>query len=394
MTTPPPQHPPAGPGHSWPPPSPPPVWGAPPPAYGTPPGYTHQPALNGFALASLLVGLLCFPPLGIVFAVVALVQIARKGERGRALAVAGLVVSLLTTAVLVTGVTRYAEHFTGGLGAEREPEQVEGQLTGMDELRVGDCFNVPGGDLLDETRFTYRIGCDRVHDAEVTAATAIGQSSYPSKGWLKENATDACWKAQDAYAMDSWALPGYAEMFYFTPTPDGWQNGDRRLLCLIGTSTQEHKGSLRKDAGMLTPDQVTLLGALNTVDQALGRAPDRELDEALPEHQKWARGVDEALAAEERMLQGVTTHQGTGPAAGARLREVAAARKEWQRAARATRPADFQRAWDAALAALSVDTEKALRGSYGLSTRVPEWLRPGPDGPGTGSGRGPSSESV
>ncbi|MGE7385501.1 DUF4190 domain-containing protein [Streptomyces sp. NPDC004126] len=385
MTTPPPQHPPAGPGHSWPPP--PPVWG-PPPAYG------HPPALNGFALASLLVGLLCFPPLGIVFAVVALVQIARKGERGRALAVAGLVVSLLMTAVLVTGVTRYAEHFAGALGGGRYAEQVEGQLTGMDELRAGDCFNVPGGDLLDEARFTYRIGCDRVHDAEVTAATVIGQSSYPSKGWLKENATDACWKAQDAYAMDSWALPGYAEMFYFTPSPDSWQNGDRRLLCLIGTSTQEHKGSLRKDAGMLTPDQVTLLGALNTVDQALGRVPDRELDEALPEHQKWARGVDEALAAQERMLQGVTSRQGTGPAAGARLREVAAARKEWQRAARAARPGDFQRAWDAALAALSVDTEKALRGSYGLSTQVPEWLLPGPDSSGAGSGRGPSSESV
>ncbi|RST06096.1 DUF4190 domain-containing protein [Streptomyces sp. WAC07149] len=388
MTTPPPQHPPAGPGHSWPPPSPPPVWGPPPSAYG------HPPALNGFALASLLVGLLCFPPLGIVFAVVALVQIARKGERGRALAVAGLVVSLLTTAVLVTGVTRYAEHFTGAPGRARYAEQVEGQLTGMDELRVGDCFNVPGGDLLDETRFTYRIGCDRVHDAEVTAATAIGQNPYPGKGWLEETATNTCWKAQDAYAMDSWALPGYAEMFYFTPSPDSWQNGDRRLLCLIGTSTEEHKGSLRKDAGMLTPDQVTLLGALNTVDQALGRVPDRELDQALPEHQKWARSVDEALAAEERMLQGVTSRQGTGPAAAARLREVAAARKEWQRAARAARPGDFQRAWDAALSALSVDTEKALRGSYGLSTRVPEWLQPGPDGPGTGPGRGPSAESA
>ncbi|MFJ3878706.1 septum formation family protein [Streptomyces sp. NPDC090077] len=383
MSTPPPQHPPAGPGHSWPPPSPPPVWG-PPPSYG------HPPALNGFALASLLVGLLCFPPLGIVFGVVALVQIARKGERGRALAVAGLVVSLLTTAVLTVGVTRYAEHFTGALGGVPAPEEVEGRLTGMDELRVGDCFNVPGGDLLDEARFTYRVGCDRVHDAEVTSATTLRPGPYPGKGWLKETSTDTCWKAQDAYAMDSWALPDYAEMFYFTPSPDGWQSGDRRLLCLVGTSTQDHKGSLRKDAGMLTPDQVTLLSALNTVDQALGRAPERDLDEALGEHQKWARGVDEALAAEERVLQGVTSREATGPAAVAQLKELAAARKEWQRAARATRPADFQRAWDAALAALSVDTEKALRGSYGLSTRVPQWLESGPGG----SGRGPSVESV
>lgn len=387
MNTPPPQHPPAGPGHSWPPPSPPPVWG-PPPAYG------HPPALNGFALASLLVGLLCFPPLGIVFGVVALVQIMRKGERGRALAVVGLVVSLLTTAVLVTGVTRYAEHFTGALGAEPYPEQVEGELTGMDELRAGDCFNVPGGDLLDDSRFTYRVGCDEVHDAEVTSAVTLGPGGFPGRGKLKGSAAETCWKAQDAYAMDTWALPEYAEMFYFTPSAESWQGGDRRLLCLIGTSTEEHRGSLRKDVGMLTGDQVTLLGALNATDQALGRVPDRDVDEALPEYRTWARQVDEALAAQERILQGPAAREGTGPAAGAQLKAVGAARKEWQRAARATRPADFQRAWDAALAAQSVDAEKTLRGAYGLSTRVPEWLRPGPDGTGAGSGRGPSHESV
>ncbi|MFF5702190.1 DUF4190 domain-containing protein [Streptomyces sp. NPDC012794] len=385
MSIPPPQPPSAGPGHSWPPP--PPLWG-PPPAHG------HPPALNGFALASLLVGLLCFPPLGIVFGIVALVQIARKGERGRVLAIVGLVVSLLTTAALVTGVSRYAEHFLGRIGEGRELEHVEGRLTGMDELRQGDCFNVPGGDLLDEARFTYRVGCDQVHDAEVTSTTVLGPGGFPGKGRLKGTATDTCWKAQDAYAMDTWALPAYAEMFYFSPTAESWQGGDRRLLCVIGTSTEEHRGSLRKDAGMLTPDQVTLLGALNTADQALGRAPDEDLDEALPEYRAWARGVDEALAAEERMLQGVTSREGTGPAAAAQLKQVAAARGQWQRAARATRPADFQRAWDAALSALSVDTEKALRGAYGLSTRVPEWLRPEPGGPGAGSGRGPSAESV
>ncbi|MCX5376103.1 DUF4190 domain-containing protein [Streptomyces sp. NBC_00091] len=386
MSTPPPQQPPVGPGHSWPPPSPPPVWG--------PPAYRHPPALNGLALASLLVGLLCFPPLGIVFGIVALVQIARKGERGRALAIVGLVVSVVMSAVLVAGAARFAGSFLGRLGEARELEHVEGQLTGMDELRPGDCFNVPGGDLLDESRFTYRVGCDQAHDAEVTSTTVLGPGGFPSRGKLKETATDTCWKAQDAYAMDTWALPSYAEMFYFAPSAESWQGGDRRLLCLIGTSTEEHRGSLRKDAGMLTPDQVTLLSALNAVDQALGRAPDAELDEELAQYRTWAREVDEVLAGEERTLQGAVSRPGTGPAAAAQLKEVAAARKEWQRASRVTRPADFQQAWDAALGLLSVDTEKALRGAYGLSTRVPEWLEGGPEGPGAGSGRGPSSESV
>ncbi|MFF4366268.1 septum formation family protein [Streptomyces sp. NPDC001594] len=382
MSTPPPQPPrPAGPGHSWPPPSPQPGW-------GPPPGPAGPPALNGFALASLLVGLLCFPPLGVVFALVALAQIGRRHERGRALAVVGLVVSLLTSAVMLYGLASYTRPFLERLGSSRPaPEPVEGQLTDTGRLRPGDCFNVPGGDLLDETPFTYRTDCARVHDAEVTAATTLGPGPFPGASKLKDTATDACWKAQDAYAMDSWALPGYAEMYYFAPTREAWRAGDRRLICLIGTSGQDHKGSLRNDAGMLSPEQVSLLSALNAADGALGSAPERELDEALPEYRTWAGRVDAALGAEELALRDAAAAH---PEAGARLGELAAARAQWQRAARAARPADFRQAWDAAEAALTTGTEKALRGAYGLSTRVPEWLQGGQGG----SGRGPSSDAA
>lgn len=51
---------------------------------GSAPGYGQQPpALNGFALASLLSGLLCFPPLGMAFGIAALVQIAKRGTGAR-----------------------------------------------------------------------------------------------------------------------------------------------------------------------------------------------------------------------------------------------------------------------------------------------------------------------
>lgn len=377
MSTPPPQPPSsAGPGHSWPPPSPRPGWG--------PPGQAGPPPLNGFALASLLVGLLCFPPLGVVFGLVALAQIRRRGERGRVLAVAGLAVSLLTSAVLLYGLTSYTRPFLEHLGSRPEPEQVEGQLTDMGRLRAGDCFNVPGGDLLAETPFTYRTDCAQVHDAEVTSAVTLGPGGFPGASKLKDSATETCWKAQDAYAMDAWALPDYAEMYYFAPTRDSWRAGDHRLMCVIGTSGQDHRGSLRKDAGMLTPEQVTLLTALNDADGAVGRAPERELDEALPEYRTWAREVDEALGAQERVLRDA---EAAHPEAGARLKELAAARTAWQRAERAVRPSDFRQAWDAAEGALTTESEKALRGAYGLSTRVPEWLR----GAQAGPGRGPSS---
>ncbi|MET9957730.1 DUF4190 domain-containing protein [Streptomyces sp. NPDC006326] len=346
----------------------------------------REPALNGFALASLLVGLLCLPPLGIVFGIVALVQIARKGERGRPLAVAGLAVSVVMTLSVVAVTGRYGPVLLDRLEALPQYEDVEGELADIDELRAGDCFNVPGGDLLDESPLIHRVACTQVHHAEVTSSTRFEDEVFPGTQQVKKWAADACWKAQDAYAMDTWALPSYAQMYYFTPSREAWSDGDRRLLCVIGTTGQDHRGSLRKDAGMLKPEQVSFLRAMNDADLALGGAPDEEIDEALPSYREWARGVDAALGAEARMLEEAKTGPEAAAAAQARLKEVASARGHWQRASRATRPADFQDAWDAASGALSVGTEKALRGALGLSTAVPEWLADEPrDGPGTGA---------
>ncbi|MEU7554302.1 DUF4190 domain-containing protein [Streptomyces sp. NPDC044571] len=344
---------------------------------------SREPALNGFALASLLVGLLCLPPLGIVFGIAALVQIARKGERGRSLAVVGLAVSVVLTLSAVAVAGRYGPVLLDRLEALPQYEGVEGELADMDELRAGDCFNVPGGDLLDEDPLIHRVACTQVHHAEVTSSTRFEDKVFPGTQQVEKWAADACWKAQDAYAMDTWALPSYAQMYYFSPSREAWNDGDRRLLCVIGTAGHDHRGSLRKDAGMLQPEQVAFLRAMNEADLVLGGAPDEEIDEALPSYREWAREVDGALGAEARMLEEAKARPEAAAAAEARLREVAAARGQWQRASRATRPADFQDAWDTASGALSVGVEKALRGAFGLSTEVPEWLA---DQPRDGSG--------
>ncbi|MFK0237903.1 DUF4190 domain-containing protein [Streptomyces vinaceus] len=354
----------------------------PPPSWPPPPAQPAdaEPALNGLALVSLLVGLLCLPPLGIVFGIVALVQIARKGERGKALAITGLAVSLTMTAALALVTARAADGLFGRADTAGGYEDVAGELTTMDEMRRGDCFNVPGGDLLAERPFIYKIACSSPHEGEVTSSTRLAQRVFPGASELKGLAVDACWKAQDAYAMDTWALPSYAETFYFVPSRESWEGGDRRLLCVIGTAEQEHRGSLRRDATMLTPEQVAFLRVMNEADLALGRQPDAEIDEELPRYREWAGAVDRSLGVEAGLLDGVRERPELAAAAGAQLKEVEAARAGWQRAARATKPAEFQTAWDEASAALSVETEKALRGAYGLETTVPEWLAGQSDG--------------
>ena len=69
----------------------PPYGGVPYPVWGQ--GYTPfaRPApVNGVAIASLVLGLLCFlPAVGLILGIIALVQIKKRGERGKGLAIAG-----------------------------------------------------------------------------------------------------------------------------------------------------------------------------------------------------------------------------------------------------------------------------------------------------------------
>ncbi|MEU9300521.1 DUF4190 domain-containing protein [Streptomyces sp. NPDC048269] len=388
MSTPP--SPPPGPGHSWPPPAPQSVW-APPPGYGQ---SQSQPELNGFALASLLVGLLCLPPLGIVFGVVALVQITKKGQRGKALAIVGLVLSVVMTGVLAVTVDRVGGAVRDRLDAMSELSDVEGDLTDLDDLRAGDCFNVPDGDLLAERPLTYKVDCAQAHHGEVTASKATDLTGVPESDEADRASEEACWKAQDEYAMDTWALPAYADMFYFAPSRQSWRQGDRRLLCVIGTTEEEQRGSLRRDARMLKPEQAAFLRAANAVEFLVGRAPEEEIEDALPEHQAWAREVYAALGEEAKVLEADKARPGLEKAVQAQLKEIGAARAAWQRTSQAKTAADFDKQWGRALGAMSLDTEKALRGAYGLSTEVPEWLEDSSGSPEGEPGRGPSAQAA
>ncbi|MER5727909.1 DUF4190 domain-containing protein [Streptomyces sp. NPDC002138] len=393
MSTPPPPQPPHNP------------WAAPPP--GAPYGYGHpvapvpgEAALNGFALASLLVGLLCFPPLGVVFAIVALVQIATRGERGKALAIAGLAVSVLMSGVLALAavelvgpvgerLARGADRGTAGTGgASRE---VEGDPADLEEVRAGDCFNVPGADLLAETPLVFKVACTRPHHGEITASYLADPGGFPGDEALAARAEERCWQAQDTYAMDTWALPEFAEMYFFAPTEEQWGDGRRSVLCVLGTTEGEQRGSLKRDAAMLTPGQVSFLSAANRLDSALTAAPVTDLKGSLPAYRAWAAKVEPAMEAEAAALR----TSAAGPPADALLKEVEAAGKEWQAAALAQRPEDFRAAWSRAVDATSVETERKLRGALGLATKVPSWLEDS-DGSDTGwlDGEGAHSQSV
>jgi hypothetical protein len=121
---------------SGPPPSGPPPWGPPPwaggygpygPPQAHPPGpppwqqrYPAPRSTNGFAVASLccsLVGLVTYGVggvLGIVFGIVALRGIARDGQDGRGLAIAGIVVGAVVIALGILAAVLVLSVWSGG----------------------------------------------------------------------------------------------------------------------------------------------------------------------------------------------------------------------------------------------------------------------------------------
>lgn len=76
------------------------------PGYGPPPpppgwaGYAIPPATNGMAIAALVSVFFC-APLALVFGIIALSQISGTNQKGRGLAIAGIVLSVLALIVAV-----------------------------------------------------------------------------------------------------------------------------------------------------------------------------------------------------------------------------------------------------------------------------------------------------
>lgn len=72
---------------------------APPYGYGQPPyGYPQQEGWNGFAIAGFVLSFFC-GLLGLIFSAIALSQLKTRPQRGRGLAIAGLIISLVAIVV-------------------------------------------------------------------------------------------------------------------------------------------------------------------------------------------------------------------------------------------------------------------------------------------------------
>lgn len=179
---------------------------------------------SGLAVATLIFGIIGAVPIALILGVIALVRIASKGQRGRGLAVSGLVLSLL---------------WTGGIAAAiyllrpTEPERdAQGQITTPqsarpESLRVGDCVaKMKEGEILN----VQAQPCSKPNGGKVYAVFNLTAGSWPGTAALDTTVQKECETRHKALKQPA---SKSAEFWSIQPTEDSWKLGDRRVVCLV-----------------------------------------------------------------------------------------------------------------------------------------------------------------
>ncbi len=204
--------------------------------YGPPP---PKPGTDGFAIASLIFGIIGGILLSAIFGFVALSRIRRTGRGGRGLALAGLVLSGVW--VLIYGVIIVAVIATS---ADRD---AAGRITDAGDvsafsLEVGDCLN--GLKESDNISSLPAVPCDQPHEGEVFAMIQLPDGGYPGDEKISTDAGDRCSAAFETYAPSS-VSDEKIELFYLQPTQLSWAQGDREITCIATDPSRKRTGSIK-----------------------------------------------------------------------------------------------------------------------------------------------------
>lgn len=194
---------------------------------------------SGWAIAAFITGLI--PLIGIVAAlplgIVALVKIAKTGDRGKWLAIIGMVVSgLWWIGIVALGLwvqSNQAQRDDNGVITE------EGTLD-FGDVRRGDCVRIPA--LVDEGTvgaFDLKgVPCADEHNAQALFVVNFPDSDYPGKTGLERQSALAC---GPKYAAEN-VQP--TNRYFLYPTEDRWNQTDgHRSICFITNGGEPMTGS-------------------------------------------------------------------------------------------------------------------------------------------------------
>lgn len=208
---------------------------------GTPDQFLGRAKTSGFAIASFVFGLLGGVLLSVIFGIVALVRIRRRGQRGKGFAIAGLALS--GAWVLVVGVA-----IAVLLIEQPDRSAATGQIAhqgtaSIFSLRPGDCFQNPVGSGELHVGNVTAVPCTTAHNAQVFAIFQLNAAGYPGRAAMLQLADRGC-RARVARYVDRSKLTGTMSLHFVFPEPGSWAAGRRSVSCLIVDASKDLTSSL------------------------------------------------------------------------------------------------------------------------------------------------------
>ncbi|GAA4604852.1 hypothetical protein BJY16_005165 [Actinoplanes octamycinicus] len=316
--------------------------------------------LSGFAVASLVFGLIGGLLLGPLLGVAALVKIKQTGQRGKGLAIAGLVLSGVWVLVLavVVGVNKY----------------VVNRAEDVVALQIGQCFDLPstGPEDVFPGPITT-LPCTQPHRAEMVgwASPVEGRGTagdYPGVAALVQRAETGCATISRNYVLDPVSLPAGVRPRWYIPRAAEWARGSYGITCFLATDGAPVSRPLREDASIVNRDQLTFLLAIRDcaestakVEALLAGGPAAELRSATKQ-------TAEAWSTMWLKLRAGAWPAEAQPAIIQWIADVDAAQPLWQEAAAATSDRDLRDKVRRAQQRSGADHLLAVRRALGLST--------------------------
>ncbi|MER8185990.1 DUF4190 domain-containing protein [Kitasatospora sp. NPDC094015] len=294
-----------------------PYGGLPPGPYGLP----AQPAAgrDGYAIASLVLGLFGFACLawvaGLAFGIAALRRLRVRPQAGRGMAVAGIVLSalwgafLLTTVavILIAGWPDRPPH-RGADGRVGAPVQVA-----LNHVKEGDCVESADFSGLTGDRLKV-VPCTAQHRGEVFAVVGLaGYADYPGDEAVLAQEQAKCLEARSRYAIDDAAVPAGVRIAFLGGGAENWGTAARPVACVF-ESGRMRTGSVRQDPDRLNEQQRTFLDAVDAITTAVRNRPRAEAEDDPATHRAWAAASAAAIRTRLPALDRLAADPKLGPA--------------------------------------------------------------------------------
>ncbi|WP_030266651.1 DUF4190 domain-containing protein [Streptomyces sp. NRRL B-24484] len=334
-------------------------------------------AWNGYAITSLVLGVLglacCMWVGAIGFGVAALRTVKERNERGRGLAIAGIVLGgvwgVVLAVVMVLGLLLGDrgplgdDPFRDGSGSGTSTS------TGVFDLAAGECFVKLGGGRGEDLTDVDTVDCSEPHYGEVYATPRYTEHAYPGKDGVVAGAQKSCGEAIFDYAPDSWAIPEDTDIHFFYPDKATWAlDDDHYATCFLTDGSAAAKGMVRQDRTALTDEQMAYLRAEHGVDRAYDEQPPGKPAADPAAYRDWAQKLSVAVDAEVGDLGRRSWGGSAAAPVGALKDELKQALTHLQTARTATDPKALERELAAAEELLGFERPAAVRAALGLAT--------------------------